>query len=277
MKIMADYWTKTTRSMLSEAKEVGGMPFMLFQYYLTWASAPEGIKPTLARTCEDLGLEKSAVCNLRKKLIEKGWIRLEKDEVFITKSFTKNECCSQKMKNDSQKVNDYSQKMNEPFTKSEQSFTKNESPYKEEKEQERTIEKEQEEREGAPAPAQFQSSVRNLGIEESQHKKIERRDDLKDCKALNFFENCFKVTVGNVTATAISDRVNNLAVWENLIRDKIGFADEPLSKRNNIKNWIFTAYEERLQKLSSAKTNSQKNAEAAQEVLRRRAIKNAQQ
>lgn len=106
-----------------------------------------------------------------------------------------------------------------------------------------------------PPPAQFQISVRNLGIEESQQQKIERRDGLKDCNALNLFETTFNVTVGNATATAISERVTNLAVWENLIRDKIGFADEPLSKRNNIKNWIFTAYEERLQKLNGVNGN----------------------
>lgn len=106
------------------------MCFILFEYYLTWQTAPEGIKPGLQRIADDLGLEKNAVCNLRAKLVKSGWIEYKNEEVFIKKSFTKNE-------SDSQKMNDDSQKMNESFTKNEQMFTKNESPYKEENKQEK--------------------------------------------------------------------------------------------------------------------------------------------
>ncbi len=147
--------------MLKAADEIGGKPFILFQYYKTWETASEGIKPSLQRVAADLGLKTNAVCNLRAKLIEKGWIRFENEEVFIIKTFTENESKpkpkpspnhSQKMNEktftenesdtlkleiDSQKMNADSQKMNEPFTKNERTFTKNESPYKEEKEQEK--------------------------------------------------------------------------------------------------------------------------------------------
>ncbi len=176
-----DYYCKTTRSMLANVKEVGAMPFILFEYYLTWASAPNGIKPPLQRISDDLGLEKNNICNLRKKLIDAGWIRFENDEVFILKSFTKNE------NNHSQKMNDSensftknesdSQKMNESFTKNEsafilneQTFILNESPLKEENKQELKEERTGEERESnsiypeaspvpksAPAPKIFEN------------------------------------------------------------------------------------------------------------------------
>jgi hypothetical protein len=108
------YYVQTTREMLAAAAEVGAKPFLLFQYYLTWQTASEGIKPPLARQSADLGLEKNAICNLRARLIKAGWIRLVGDE----------------MNNHSQKMNDYSQKMNESFTKNERLFTKNECALK---------------------------------------------------------------------------------------------------------------------------------------------------
>jgi hypothetical protein len=147
---MTDYYTTTSRQMLASAKEVGAMPFLLFQYYLTWQKAKDGIKPSLQRIAEDLGMEKNAVCNLRSRLIKAGWIRYENDEVFILKTFTKNERSftknerdhSQKMNDDSHHVNDHSQKMNEPFTK-------NESPYirmRNKEEEIKEIKEEQEEK-----------------------------------------------------------------------------------------------------------------------------------
>lgn len=116
-----EYFAKTTRTSLAFIKEVGAMPFLLFQYYQTWATAPDGIKPSLKTVCDDLGLTKSAVCNLKKILIQKGWIREESGEIFLLKSFRKNE-------RRSEILNDRSEKMNE-------SFRKNERPiYKDEKE-----------------------------------------------------------------------------------------------------------------------------------------------
>lgn len=114
-----EFYVNTTRQMLLAAKEIGAKPFLLFQYYLTWQSSPNGIKPSLQRIAGDLGLEKNAVCNLRAKLVKSGWISFQNEEVFITKSFTKNESESE----------NHSQKMNEPFTKNERSFTKNEQTF----------------------------------------------------------------------------------------------------------------------------------------------------
>lgn len=131
------------REMLSAVKEVGGMPFALFQYYLTCVDEEGRIRPTLQQIADDLGLTKPAICNLRAKLVSAKWIETDGDEVFILKSFTKNERIAE---NRSQKMNDApesftknerrSQKMNEPFTKNErdsqkmndlpESFTKNE-------------------------------------------------------------------------------------------------------------------------------------------------------
>lgn len=123
-KQKGDYYAVATRTMLSEVKEIGAMPFILFEYYLTWTTAPEGIKPPLQQIADDLGLEKNAVCNLRTKLVKAGWIKYENGQVFITKSFTKNESpsenYSQKMNEDSQKMNNRSQKMN-PLYKEENS------------------------------------------------------------------------------------------------------------------------------------------------------------
>lgn len=134
---------ETTREMLSAVKEVGGMPFALFQYYLTCIDEEGRIRPSLPQIADDLGLTKPAICNLRAKLIAAQWVELDGEEVFIRKSFTKNE---QPGENHSQKMNDApesftknecrSQKMNESFTKNEQDsqkmndleelFTKNE-------------------------------------------------------------------------------------------------------------------------------------------------------
>lgn len=97
-----DYWSKTTRSMLGTVKEVGAMPFILFQYFLTYESAADGIKPSLQTIADDLGIKKNAVCNLKKILILKKWIREENGEISILKTFE-----------------NHSEKMNEPFRKNE--------------------------------------------------------------------------------------------------------------------------------------------------------------
>ncbi|MBX7170593.1 MAG: hypothetical protein K1X72_06515 [Pyrinomonadaceae bacterium] len=124
-----DYWTKTSRSMLRMVKEIGAMPFVLFQYYLTYQSSSDGIRPSLQTTADDLGLTKSAVCNLKKILLEKEWINESRGEIFILKSFRKNEY-SEKMNNShSEKMNNYSEKMNDSFRKNESPYIRNEKEY----------------------------------------------------------------------------------------------------------------------------------------------------
>lgn len=119
-------WTRTTRGMLRSVSEIGAKPFVLFQYYLTWQHAKDGIFPGLKRIADDLNMTPSAICNLRNKLISAGWIRVENGEILILKtftkneesspqvnnSFTKNEKSSLQMNGNSQKMNPDSQKMN---------------------------------------------------------------------------------------------------------------------------------------------------------------------
>lgn len=143
-----DYFARTTRDMLGSVKEIGAMPFILFQYYLTYENASEGIYPSLDKIANDLGLKKSAICNLRKRLIKAGWIQEEKGQIFILKSFTKNENHSQKMNDGFTKNENHSQIVNQDSQKMNESFTKNESPYKEEREK-----KEREKREEEKQPA----------------------------------------------------------------------------------------------------------------------------
>lgn len=122
--------------MLKAHKEIGAMPFLLFQYYLTWETASDGISPSLKTVADDLGLEPNAVCNLRKKLVQFGWIKYENGEVFILKTFTSNE-------SDSHQVNERFTPSESTFTPDESVFTPSESPYKEEKEQRKNREKEE--------------------------------------------------------------------------------------------------------------------------------------
>lgn len=126
-----DYWTKTSRSMLRSAKEVGAMPFVLFQYYLTYQSASDGIRPSLQTTADDLGLTKSAVCNLKKILLAKQWISDERGEIFILKLFGKNEYSEKMNSSRSEKMNNYSENMNESFRKNERPYIRNEKEYSE--------------------------------------------------------------------------------------------------------------------------------------------------
>jgi hypothetical protein len=85
-----DYYTTLKRSMFRRINEVGAKPFLLFQYYLTYASASR-INPSLKTVALDMGIldkkgvpQISAVCHLKKELIEAGWIREENGEIFIT-------------------------------------------------------------------------------------------------------------------------------------------------------------------------------------------------
>ena len=110
-----DYYTTLKRSMFKAHKEIGAMPFLLFEYYLTYETASEGIKPSLKTVAEDLGLEPNAVCNLRKRLVEAGWIKYENGQVIILKTFTPSETPSHHV--------------NKTFTPSEQTFTPSEVPY----------------------------------------------------------------------------------------------------------------------------------------------------
>lgn len=99
------YYANLKRSMFSAHRQVGAMPFLLFQYYRTWETASNGIKPKLKTICEDLGVEPSNVCNLRKKLIQAGWIKYENGEVFILKKFILNESRSSDVNENSSDVN----------------------------------------------------------------------------------------------------------------------------------------------------------------------------
>ena len=121
--------------MLRMVKEIGAMPFILFQYYLTYQSASDGIRPSLQTTADDLGLTKSAVCNLKKILLEKEWIKESRGEIFILKSFRKNER--------SEKMNNYSEKMNDSFRKNESPYIRNEKEYLERNNNTLSVEREQ--------------------------------------------------------------------------------------------------------------------------------------
>lgn len=97
-----EFYTTTTRTMLKYVREVGAMPFVLFEYYQTYETAPDGIRPSLETIAIDLGIldkkgkpSKSAVCNLKKILIEKKWIKEENGRIILLKSFRISECCSE--------------------------------------------------------------------------------------------------------------------------------------------------------------------------------------
>ena len=98
--------------MFQRINEVGAKPFLLFQYYLTYATAPK-INPSLKTIALDMGIldkkgnpQVSAICHLKKELIKAGWIKEIDGEIIITL----------------EKIS------TEPLRKSQ-------SPYKEEKEQ----------------------------------------------------------------------------------------------------------------------------------------------
>lgn len=120
-------WTKTTREMLRASQQIGAKPFILFQYFLTWESAKDGIFPPLKLIAKDLDMEPNAICNLRKRLIDAGWIKVSKGRVLILKTFTKNEGNSQDVYTGNEES---SQKMNESSQIVNPTFTKNESPLK---------------------------------------------------------------------------------------------------------------------------------------------------
>lgn len=116
-------WTRVTRTMLRDAAGIGAKPFILFLYYKTWENARDGIFPPLKMIANDLGMEPSAICNLRKRLVTAGWIKIENGRILIEKTFTQNEDSSHDVNksetDDSQNMNGNSQKMNPAFTKNE--------------------------------------------------------------------------------------------------------------------------------------------------------------
>lgn len=88
-KPQTDYYTTLSRSMFQRINEVGAKPFLLFQYYLTYQTAPK-INPSLKTIALDMGIvdkngkpQISAVSHLKKVLIDKEWIEEIKGEVFI--------------------------------------------------------------------------------------------------------------------------------------------------------------------------------------------------
>jgi hypothetical protein len=128
---MPDYFAKINRTMLAAVREVGAMPFLLFEYYMTYSTAPE-IRPSLETIAKDLGIldkkgkpSKSAVCNLKKILIEKGWIREESGCIFLLKSFRISE--------------NHSEFLNESFRNSERPLYKDEKEKEERKDEKNEI------------------------------------------------------------------------------------------------------------------------------------------
>jgi len=120
-----NYWTHTTLEMLASVKEVGAMPFVLYQYYLIVEFAEGKIKDSLKEAAAALGMVNNAVANLRTKLLAAKWIKQENGEILILKRFTKNEReHSQKMNISDKKP---SQKMNISPPKSSQKMNISES------------------------------------------------------------------------------------------------------------------------------------------------------
>jgi hypothetical protein len=64
--------------------------------------------------------------------------------------------------------------------------------------------------------------------------------------AVQIYEEKFQVKIKTNFAKAVADRVKNMAVWIELINDKIAWADEPLQKRQDVAKWFLKAYDERL-------------------------------
>jgi hypothetical protein len=237
-----DYYTTLHRSMFARINEVGAKPFLLFQYYLTYRTAPK-ISPSLKTIALDMGIvdkqgkpQISAVSHLKKELIEAGWVEEKDGEILIT-LVEKNSTAVEKISS-------------RKLRKSQQVLRNSQPPYiRNEKEKEIEIKKD-----SLSTPARFQASTKNLEIEESR--TVRRNDSLADNEALKLLEETFKITVGNHFAEAIADRIKNIDVWRALIRDKISFADRPQSQRERIPNWIFSAYDEKLEKEAKKNGNS---------------------
>ena len=120
--------------MFQRINEVGAKPFLLFQYYLTYATAPK-INPSLKTVALDMGIldkkgnpQVSAICHLKKELIKAGWIKEIDGEIIITLEKISTEPL-RKSQQPIEKISTESlENLNEPLRKSQ-------SPYKEEKEQ----------------------------------------------------------------------------------------------------------------------------------------------
>lgn len=105
--------------MLAYVREVGAMPFILFEYYLTYETAPDGIRPSLETIAKDLRLfdkkgnpSKTAVCNLKKVLIDEKWIKEENGRIIILKSFRNSEHHSENLNDLSENLNEDSEILN---------------------------------------------------------------------------------------------------------------------------------------------------------------------
>jgi hypothetical protein len=129
-----DYYTTLHRSMFARINEVGAKPFLLFQYYLTYKTAPR-INPSLKTIALDMGIvdkngkaQISAVSHLKKELIEAGWIQEIDGEIqiiLVEKNSTVEKISSRKLR------------------KSQQVLRKSQVPYiRTEKEKEIKLEKE---------------------------------------------------------------------------------------------------------------------------------------
>lgn len=80
----------------------------------------------------------------------------------------------------------------------------------------------------------------------SEDTPLEKIEPTFENPAVVIFQDKMKVKVRTNFAKEIVSRVKNLSVWEQLLSDKIAWADEPLEKRRSVAKWILEAYEERL-------------------------------
>ena len=111
-------------------------------------------------------------------------------------------------------------------------------------------------------PEQFQSSVRNISIEESNQNFTPRTDALAHSPPVQLFEEKFKITLGNAFAEQLAETIqteDEMDLWTILLTEKIAYADESEAKRKGMQRWILTAYNEKLEK-KNASNNNQKSA-----------------
>lgn len=82
------------------------------------------------------------------------------------------------------------------------------------------------------------------------------------------FEEIFGFKTGSNFAKEVFRRVKDLAVWDNLLRDKIAYADRPLNERKKITNWILEEYEKRAKTSGNGRLQSVAEKLAGDEAQR---------
>lgn len=89
--------------------------------------------------------------------------------------------------------------------------------------------------------------------------------------AVKLFDAQFDVKCRSNFAKEVASRVTDFAVWEQLLRDKIAYADKPLEDRRKVANWILIEYDKRVKEkqngtTSKYKSEREKSAERGQNV-----------